>query len=127
MPSLIRLDEKLGARLEEVFGDLPPEELSARLGALVDLALLRLDEATLLGLLEGRTSAALDEVTADVRYLEALVDRLLFYVVATYALARAPYDTEEARRIFQTSYEDARAQAGRFAPDLERRGSVPRC
>ncbi len=115
MQCVIDVDESLSTRLGPDFRDTPPEEASARLRSLVDLALLRLDEATLLGLLEGRTSAAIDGLAEGVRYLEALLDRVLFYTVASYALARSPYDHEEARKIFQASYEDARTEAERRA------------
>lgn len=113
MQCVIDIDETLAARLGALVGDAPPGEGRARLGALLDLALSRVDEASRLGLLEGRAEALLGELGARLEAVEALADRVLFFAVASYALARAPADPAEARRIFQTSYEGAREEIER--------------
>lgn len=110
---LVELDETMATKLREAGAE--GDQLVPRVRSLLELALARLDEAALLGLLEGRTSALLERLQDDVHYLEALLDRVLFYAVASYALVRAPHDTEEARRLFLTSYEDARRDAERRA------------
>lgn len=127
MQYMIDIDAALGERLGPEFREVPPDEARARLRALLELALLRADEATLLGLLEGRASAKLDALAGTLRSLEAVLDRVLFYSVASYALARAPYDTGEARRIFRTSYEDARAEIERRLLGSSSAAETPRC
>jgi hypothetical protein len=114
MQCMIDIDETLSARLGPEFRDLSADEVRGRLRALLELALLRLDEATLLGLLEGRALASIEGLAEGMRTLEAILDRVLFFAVASYALLRAPYDPEEARKIFRASYEEARS-------DIERR------
>ena len=110
---IIDIDESLAGRLQAAGA--VGETLEPGVRTLLDLALSRLDEAALLGLLEGRTSAVLEGLRDDVRYLEALIDRVLFFAVAAYALVRSPHDTREARRLFESGYEDARREAERRA------------